>query len=109
VENLLSNALKFTPEGGSIRVGARGVDGHFELEVSDSGPGVPLADRGRIFEKFARLQGMRARGAGLGLTLCKMAVEAHGGQIEVSEGPEGGALFRIELPLPRDGDGPPRN
>lgn len=109
VENLLSNALKFTPEGGSIRVGARGVDDHLELEVSDSGPGVPVADRDRIFEKFARLQGMRARGAGLGLTLCKMAVEAHGGQIEVSDGPEGGALFRIELPLPRDGDGPPRN
>ncbi len=102
VENLLSNALKFTPEGGQIRLTARRMDDRLEVEVADSGPGVPPAERERIFEKFARLRGMRARGAGLGLTLCKMAVEAHGGRIEVGDSPEGGALFRIHLPLDRD-------
>ncbi|MGH2628338.1 MAG: ATP-binding protein, partial [Anaerolineales bacterium] len=85
VENLLSNALKFTPEGGGIRLTARGLDDRLEVEVADSGPGVPGAERERIFEKFARLRGMRARGAGLGLTLCKMAVEAHGGRIQVED------------------------
>lgn len=102
VENLLSNALKFTPEGGQIRLTARRVDDRLEVEVADSGPGVPAAERERIFEKFARLRGARARGAGLGLTLCKMAVEAHGGRIEVEDSPEGGVLFRIEFPLARD-------
>ncbi|HEX9680273.1 MAG TPA: ATP-binding protein, partial [Anaerolineales bacterium] len=101
VENLLSNALKFTPEGGQIRLTARRVDDRLVVEVADSGPGVPAAERGRIFEKFARLRGARARGAGLGLTLCKMAVEAHGGRIEVEDSPDGGALFRIEFPLGR--------
>ena len=101
VENLLSNALKFTPEGGHIWLTARHVDDRLVVEVADSGPGVPAAERGRIFEKFARLRGARARGAGLGLTLCKMAVEAHGGRIEVEDSPDGGALFRIEFPLGR--------
>lgn len=102
VENLLSNAVKFTPEGGQIRLAARSLDDRLEVEVADSGPGVPEAERERIFEKFARLRGMRARGAGLGLTLCKMAVEAHGGRIKVEDSPEGGALFRIQFPLARD-------
>jgi signal transduction histidine kinase len=102
IENLLSNALKFTPEGGRVSLRARGVGDRLEIEVADSGPGVPAADRERIFEKFARLQGMRARGAGLGLTLCKMAIEAHSGRIEVEDSPDGGALFRIKLPLARD-------
>jgi signal transduction histidine kinase len=99
VGNLLSNAVKFTPPGGTIRLSARAQDGTLLFEVADSGPGIPAADRARVFEKFARLSGARTRGAGLGLTFCKMVVEAHHGRIEVEGSPEGGALFRVYLPL----------
>jgi signal transduction histidine kinase len=102
IGNLLSNAVKFTPQGGTIRLSARALDGSLEIEVADSGPGIPAGDRARVFEKFARLRGTRARGAGLGLTLCKMAVEAHHGHIDVDDSPEGGALFRVSLPLAVD-------
>ncbi len=100
VNNLLTNALKFTPENGQIKVCMLEENGHLLLQVADDGPGVPEADRERIFEKFAQVKGTERRGAGLGLTFCKMVVEAHGGTLTVEDSELGGALFKVWLPLP---------
>ena len=102
VINLLDNALKFTPSGGQVWVGAQPEAGEVRVEVVDTGPGIPLEERERIFEKFTQVQrwvGVR-RGSGLGLTFCRMAVEAHGGRIWVEDGPEGnGSRFIFTLAI----------
>lgn len=98
--NLLSNALKFTPEDGFIKVSTLVEDGFFVICVEDNGPGVPEHERERIFEKFAQVERVERRGAGLGLTFCKMVVESHGGHLVVHESDLGGAKFRLSLPLP---------
>ena len=100
--NLLSNALKFTPEGGSIEVHLSRQENDLIVSIADSGPGVPLHERERIFEKFAQVAGSERRGAGLGLTFCKMVAEAHAGSLSVTESTLGGALFRLVLPLPEE-------
>jgi len=104
LNNLLINALKFTPEGGQIAVEAGVEQSRVVFTVGDSGPGVPLSERSRIFQKFAQVQGGERRGAGLGLTFCKMAVEAHGGTLVVEDSPLGGALFKISLPFGPEGE-----
>lgn len=100
VENLLGNALKFTPDGGLIELGARAQLGErVLLWVRDSGPGIPADQRGRIFEKYGQVRGPRPRsGTGLGLTFCQLVAVAHGGQISVDDAPGGGSLFWVELP-----------
>lgn len=97
--NLLSNALKFTPEGGSVKTDIAREVNQLVITIEDSGPGVPLHERERIFEKFAQVEGGERRGAGLGLTFCKMVVEAHDGNLTVSESDLGGALFCLTLPF----------
>jgi signal transduction histidine kinase len=99
MENLIGNAIKFTPAGGRIGVGARALDGVVEITVEDTGPGVPPAMRQQIFEKYgqAHRSGER-RGTGLGLAFCKLAVEAHGGQIGLRDNPGGGSVFWLTLP-----------
>lgn len=97
--NLLSNALKFTPEGGKVKVHITRQEHKLIITVADSGPGVPLHERERIFEKFAQVEGGERRGAGLGLTFCKMVAEAHGGNLTVSASTLGGALFCLMLPF----------
>jgi len=100
--NLLSNAFKFTPDGGIVRFTLRAVGGRVVVEVADSGPGVPPPQRAQVFERFEQLDGDAARrfgGTGLGLTITKEFVELHGGTVAVAEAPEGGALFTVELPL----------
>jgi signal transduction histidine kinase len=75
------------------------------LEVVDDGPGVPLDQRARVFARFVRLDDARARadgGAGLGLAIVAEVVAAHGGTVEVVDGPLGGALFLVRLPLPAE-------
>ncbi len=99
INNLLANALKLTPDNGDIVVRGEVEKGQLQLSVADSGPGVPVADRQRIFDKFAQLNTKTRRGKGLGLTFCKMAVEVHGGLLTVEDSPLGGALFRLSLPL----------
>jgi two-component system sensor histidine kinase MprB len=69
------------------------------VTIADSGPGVPLHERERIFEKFAQIKGAERRGAGLGLTFCRMVTEAHGGSLTVGESELGGALFCLTLPF----------
>lgn len=101
--NLIDNAIKYTPAGGTITTRCEVTADALVLRVIDSGPGIPAAERERIFERFAQIAGdsPRQRGFGLGLTFCKLAVEAHGGAIWVESGPDDtGACFAFTLPLP---------
>lgn len=101
--NLLDNAIKHTPAGGAVRCMARPLDpSHWAIEVIDSGPGIPVHERARIFEAFYRIGDELRRstpGTGLGLALVKRTAEAHGGRIEVDDAPDGGSRFTLILPL----------
>jgi two-component system sensor histidine kinase KdpD len=97
--NLLENATKYTLPGTPIDVGARVHDEVIEVDVSDRGPGVAMQDRERVFEKFYRAKEGEGGGVGLGLTICRGIVSAHGGRIWVDDRPGGGASFRFTLPL----------
>jgi signal transduction histidine kinase len=100
--NLIHNAIKYSPPGRPISVSARMTDdGDLEFSVDDEGPGIPAEDRERIFEPFFR--GHTARqsdvpGDGLGLAICRRIVLAHGGHMQVTDRPGGGARFRVLLP-----------
>ena len=104
--NLLDNALKFAPAATRVTVtltpeqAPDGYETGVRCIVSDRGPGVPAAYRERIFERFTRVNvgGGQVRGTGLGLSFCKLAIEAHGGQIWVENEPEGGSSFIFTLP-----------
>jgi two-component system sensor histidine kinase KdpD len=100
--NLLDNAAKHSPPHGRIRIGARHAGSSVVLEIDDEGPGVPLADRDRIFEKFGKARsGDRGRaGTGLGLSIARGFIEAQGGHVHVTDNPRGGARFEVELPVP---------
>jgi len=102
--NLVDNAIKYSPVGGriAVRVSTSG-DGMAVLDVSDTGPGIPVDLRPRVFDRFYRADQSRSRenggGTGLGLSIARWAVEVNGGQLtlESSDGP--GATFRITLPV----------
>ena len=97
--NLLENAVKYSPAGSKIYVGAREESEMVLMWVQDTGQGIPPDERERIFDKFTRLHGKGGpKGLGLGLAFCRLAVEAHGGQIWVEDGPEFGACFKFTLP-----------
>jgi len=101
IDNLVGNAVKFTPAGGEIRVLARQHEDSALIDVFDSGPGVPPEERDAIFEAFFRGRAGafgRAEGTGLGLAIAREFTEAHGGRIEVVAGARGGH-FRVSLPL----------
>jgi signal transduction histidine kinase len=103
--NLLENAIKFSKSGSQVEIGASRSGKTVEFWVRDQGPGIPQADRGRIFEKFARLApGAPTDGLGLGLTFCQMAVHAHGGRIRVESAEGSGSRFVVELPARATGD-----
>ena len=100
--NLLDNAARYAPAGTAVRVGARRADGAIGVAVSDQGPGIPPADRERIFDMFYRVEAGDARraGTGLGLAICRGLVEAHGGTIGVvAPGAGPGAIVEFSLPL----------
>jgi PAS domain S-box-containing protein len=98
--NLLENAVKYTPAGSKISIGALVTEGQVLMWVQDTGPGIPQSEQDRIFDKFTRLHGRSGpRGFGLGLAFCRLAVEAHGGRIWVESGPESGACFKFTLPV----------
>lgn len=95
--NLLGNAVKFTPRGGKIWLAAEAEDAFVRVSVSDTGPGVPPAQRRRIFRRFT--QGTRGgAGVGLGLYIADRIVEAHGGKIGVQSRPGVGSTFFFTLP-----------
>jgi signal transduction histidine kinase len=97
--NLVSNAIKFTPPGGSIRVHAERATDELVLSVADTGVGIPIADQARIFEKFERGNPNLAQtGAGLGLSLVKCLVELHGGTVTMTSSPDEGTTVYCRLP-----------
>jgi len=99
--NLLSNAFKFTPQGGRIQCTLKINEDRFILSVQDSGPGVPQAMRNTIFERFRQAQGGTTRefgGTGLGLSIVKDFVDLHGGTISISDAPTGGTLAQVNVP-----------
>jgi len=101
LDNLIANAIAHSPEGSRVQLSVRRRDEGVELSVTDSGPGVPVELREEVFEKYAQLQTRPAGSSlnkGLGLTFCRLVVEAHGGTIWVEESPGGGACFRTLLP-----------
>ena len=100
--HLVDNAIKFTPEGGSVQVAFGEVDGGFELRVEDSGPGVPVDDRASVFDKFTQLRDHmtdKPAGAGVGLATCRAIVGRFGGLIWCEDSHLGGAAFVVRLPL----------
>ena len=101
--NLLSNALKFTPEGGRVEVRAVMVDGMAEISVADTGVGIAPEDQEKVFEEFRQVgtAEKKAEGTGLGLTLCRKFIELHGGRIWVKSEPGAGSTFTFTIPARR--------
>jgi signal transduction histidine kinase len=99
VANLIDNAIKYTPDGGSVSVSLAQAGGEAVLAVRDTGPGVPEAEQPRIWERLYRGDQSRSQsGLGLGLSLVRAIVEAHGGKASVRNAPERGAVFEVRLP-----------
>jgi NtrC-family two-component system sensor histidine kinase KinB len=96
-DNLFSNALKYTPRGGVVRVSARGADGMVQFMVEDTGIGIAPEYLPRLFEKFFRVPGQEQVDSGLGLTIAKEIVAAHGGRIEVASQPRKGTKFTFTV------------
>jgi len=96
--NLLGNAVKFSPDGAPVRIGADAVDGHVRFSVVDRGPGVAERDRERIFERFWQRSSERG-GSGVGLASARHIVEAHGGRIWVDEDGPPGSAFHFTVPV----------
>jgi two-component system phosphate regulon sensor histidine kinase PhoR len=104
VNNLLDNAIKFTPAGGRVEVRVEAAAGRAVLRVADTGAGIPPEDLSRIFERFYQVDKARGRensrrGTGLGLSICAAIVAALRGEIEVASTPGRGSTFAVFLPL----------
>jgi signal transduction histidine kinase len=104
LRNLLNNAIKFSPEGGTIDVAIYRVDSSVRVSVFDQGPGIPQDELEAVFDKFIQSSKTKtgAGGTGLGLAICLEIVAAHKGRIWAENGPEGGAVFSFEIPLSMD-------
>ena len=110
--NLTDNAIKYTPAGSSIAVSAQRSGETVRVEVADDGPGIPDAAKEKLFEMFYTAQAKRGdgrRGLGLGLSLCRSIVEAHGGQIGVRDNNPHGTVFWFTLPASDTPSAPPQN
>jgi signal transduction histidine kinase len=103
LSNLVLNALRHTPSGGTVELRAAPEDQHLRFEVTDTGGGIPADSLPRLFDRFYRVPGTQGSGAGLGLFICKEIVEAHGGRIGVESDLGHGALFWFTLPLAPSG------
>ena len=104
--NLLENALRYSPSDTPVDVQIELQEAYVLVSVSDRGPGIPLAERERIFEKFYRISNnqtaqIHPQGLGLGLAICQGCIDAHGGHILVEERAGGGARFCFTLPFRR--------
>jgi signal transduction histidine kinase len=102
VVNLLDNAIKYTPEGGNILLKVSAAHHKAVLEVTDNGTGIPAKDLPHVFERFYRTDKARSRdmgGAGLGLSIVRSIVLAHGGSVNIQSVEGKGTICRVELPL----------
>jgi signal transduction histidine kinase len=107
LDNLVSNAIKYSPSGGEIRVGGWSDGAYATVYVADQGIGIPAGEQGKLFQRFYRVDSSLRRstqGAGLGLYLCKSIVEAHGGRIWLRSEPGKGTTVFVALPI-EDGSG----
>lgn len=112
LNNLLENAIKYSPAGGQITVAAEVEDDHLTVGVADSGPGIPPPYLDKIFQRFYQLDSATTRktgGSGLGLSISKGIVEAHGGRIWAESSKGQGSVFRFTLPLVQETDQPPND
>jgi PAS domain S-box-containing protein len=100
--NLVGNALRYTPPGGVVTVGAAPAEGGVVFSVSDTGPGIPAEDLPRVFDRFWQARRQGSHGLGLGLAIAKGVTEAHGGQVAVASEPGHGSRFSFTIPV----DGP---
>jgi signal transduction histidine kinase len=98
LSNLVQNAIRYTPEGGTVSVSARALDKEIRIEVSDTGAGVPEEYHQRIFEKYFQVPGLPSGGAGLGLYISREVVLAHGGEMGVESRPGDGSTFWFTVP-----------
>jgi signal transduction histidine kinase len=105
--NYVTNAIKYTPEGGQVQVRVRSRDGRVRIEVSDDGVGIPASEQSRLFREFVRLDPKGsavedAGGSGLGLSIVRRIAQAHGGEVGVESEPGRGSTFWLELPVLRE-------
>lgn len=108
IYNIVDNAIKYTPEGGYVKLGLDLLDKTVVVKIEDNGPGIPDSDKDKIFERFYRLDDSRARdtgGTGLGLAIAKEAVQLHGGEVHVEDGQDGGSVFVVSVPYSTDEGG----
>jgi Signal transduction histidine kinase len=99
LSNLVSNSLRYVPDGGHIWLTARQSGTFVHLSVRDDGPGIPVEYQSRLFQKFVKVKGRESGGSGLGLAICKEIVRAHGGSIWVESQPGKGCTFTFTLPV----------
>ena len=97
LQNILVNAVKYTPPGGTVRVSGNSDKDVATIQITDNGPGIPDDQKEKVFEKFARLGSSGQRGSGLGLAIARTVVERHGGKIWVENAPGGGSVFVFTL------------
>ena len=107
LQNVASNALRHTPDGGSVALRGEAVDGHVRITIRDSGPGIPPEHLPHVFDRFYKADASRAAsgpssGSGLGLSIVKAIVERHGGTVSASNAPGGGAVFEFVIPAKAD-------
>ena len=105
--NLTGNALQYTPEGGRITISAKQIGNEVQIDVRDTGVGIPPEHLTNIFDRFYRVDKSRSRqnggGSGIGLTIARALIEAHGGRIWAeSEGNEKGSVFTFTLPIAKE-------
>ena len=96
--NLIDNAVRYTPQDGTVQVRCHSTAQGALLEISDSGPGIPAQDRERVFDRFYRRAAAQEGGTGLGLAIVKAIAERHGARIELGEAPGGGLQVVVSLP-----------
>jgi two-component system OmpR family sensor kinase/two-component system sensor histidine kinase QseC len=99
VRNLVDNAVRYTPPGGTVQVRCWSAAQRAQLEVSDTGPGIPPGEKKRVFDRFYRRAAAQEDGTGLGLAIVKAIAERHGAQIDLGEAPGGGLRVAVSFPL----------